>query len=282
MSATSLHARDLARLTLLAMALAACPGRIENPEDFVGNGATDSGAQACLLGVNNVEAQLIRPRCATAGCHDRGMRAGGLDLASDNVASRLVGVRSSGCMGAVLVDPNAPSAGYFMAKLGASPTCGSRMPLGTPALSASELACVRGWLGTLRGDAGLDASPDGAVDATVDVADVRDVSDVSDVPDATDVADAAIDATRDASDAADASEDSDVSDGAVERDAADASDASDAADGSDAADASVDVRDAGDASVDVRDAGDASVDVRDAGDAGDASDVSDASDAGDA
>ena len=266
-----MRARNALTLVLMASltaSLGACPGRLENPEDFVGS-SPDGAIATCTIGVSAVEAQLIRPRCATANCHDRAGHAGGLDLETPGLAARLLNVRSSMCAGRVLVDPASPAAGYFVEKLSASPRCGGRMPLGAPALSAGELTCVRGWLATLTVDAGtpMDVPRDTGTDATADVRDVA--SDMS--------SDAPSDVRpMDASDVTDASDASDVTD---------VSDASDAGDASDASDAGADVRDAAsDTGADVRDAAtdtgsDAGTDASDGG--SDASDGgSDASDGG--
>src|SRR4051794_12847153 len=86
-------------LAAAALGLAACPGRITNPEELIGG----SGAPVCSLGVGNVESQLFRDRCATSGCHDQTSRAGGLDMGSPNVSARLVGVPSSTCQSRPLV-----------------------------------------------------------------------------------------------------------------------------------------------------------------------------------
>jgi hypothetical protein len=274
--------RTLLLLVTAALGLAACPGRIDDPSAFLGV-AGDSSVVSCTIGVSAVEAQIIRPRCATAGCHERSMPAGRLDLESANLGARLVNVRASGCMGQVLVSPTSPGQSYFIEKLNASPRCGDRMPLGSPALTPSEVVCVRLWAETLVTDGGapMDATPDAVSPDVRDVADVADAGDVRDAMDASDITDAsdAMDAS-DVADADDAMDASDVAD-ATESGAMDAADggdagvASDARDAGDAGDAAADVRDASDAAdvaADVRDAGDASVDVRAARDASDAAD----------
>ncbi len=128
----------------------------------------------CSIPSSQIEAQLIRPRCATQGCHDRGDRAGGLDLQSPGVAARLVDQRSN-CMGQPLVDSANRAMSYFIRKVENSPMCGQRMPLGQPAFSASEVACVRTWVGMLdpnmsMPDAGMDVpNPPNDVPTPMDV-----------------------------------------------------------------------------------------------------------------
>src|SRR5437660_760496 len=99
--------RSITGLALFAMGLVACPGSIENREQFVG------GGPACMIGVANVESMIITTRCATSGCHDSTSRSGGLDLASPNLASRLVNVASSTCPGHTLVVPGDPVGSFL-------------------------------------------------------------------------------------------------------------------------------------------------------------------------
>lgn len=159
---------SLASLALSMLSLAGCPGRITDPTPFIGGGG-DGSMVTCSIPATQIEAQLIQPRCATSGCHDRASRQGSLDLQSADIAARLVGQPST-CMGRPLVDPSNRANSYFIAKLGEAPTCGARMPLGAPAFSASEIACVRTWVESLGGtpmtDAGMDAmsQPDAAMD----------------------------------------------------------------------------------------------------------------------
>ena len=222
--------RTLLPLVTLALGVAACPGRIDDPAPFLGF-VGDSSVATCTLGVSAVEARIIRPRCATAGCHERAMPAGRLDLESPNLATRLVGVQASGCAGQVLVSPASPAQSYFIGKLGPSPRCGDRMPLGSPALTASEVACVRLWVEALVTDGGapMDAAPD-AVSPDVTVRDVADVRDAGDARDAGDVADAMDAGDGGAMDAPDAP---DAGDATAPSDARDAGDApgADAGDG---------------------------------------------------
>jgi hypothetical protein len=168
--------RTILTRTLLALAslsLAACPGRITDPSPFIGGGG-EGGTTACSIASTQIESQLIRPRCATNGCHDRSSRAGSLDLQSANVAARLIGQPST-CSGRPLVDPANRSMSYFIAKVAeATPMCGARMPLGAPVFSASEIACVRTWVAALSTeipmmDAGVDVPNPPMPDAAVDV-----------------------------------------------------------------------------------------------------------------
>ncbi|MDP3276625.1 MAG: hypothetical protein Q8Q09_15615 [Deltaproteobacteria bacterium] len=147
----------IASLSALAL-LSGCPGKLDNWQDFVG--ANEGGTTSCTIAVSMVEQQLVRPRCATSGCHDRGDRAGGLDLQSPNIASRLVDQPSSSCSGRLLVNRASLGESHMLAKVSSDPGCGRQMPLGAPALSVSEVACIRSWIGTLDPNAMTDAGMD--------------------------------------------------------------------------------------------------------------------------
>jgi len=115
----------------------------------------------CTLSID-LESGLLRPRCATAGCHTESDQAGGLDLQSPGVRARLTGAAAITCPGKVLVVPGRPSESYLIEKLGPSPACGRTMPLGSAALSADEVSCLRRWVGEATGGGVVDA---GTVDA---------------------------------------------------------------------------------------------------------------------
>jgi len=150
---------SLSALAIAAsLALTACPGRITDHSPFIG-GTNEGGTTGCSIASTQIESQLIRPRCATTGCHDRSTRAGSLDLQSSDIGPRLL-AQTSTCMGQPLIDPANPSGSYFINKVAeATPSCGARMPLGAPPFNASEIACVRTWVSTL----GQNPMPDSGV-----------------------------------------------------------------------------------------------------------------------
>jgi hypothetical protein len=119
---------------LALLGLAGCPGRLEDPERFFGG---DGG----LCG--DVAATLFSPRCGATSCHGGDSPAAGLDLSSPGLAARLAVGRSS-C-------GSAPLRTYVLEKVQPGPTCGSRMPLGGVALTASELNCIQSFLSDLDG-----------------------------------------------------------------------------------------------------------------------------------
>ncbi|MBL8604015.1 MAG: putative metal-binding motif-containing protein [Myxococcales bacterium] len=122
----------------------------------------------CTL-AGDVEATLLRPRCATSGCHTALDLAGGLDLQSPSIRSRLSGTRALTCAGQTLLVPGRPDESYLVAKLLPRPGCGAVMPLNAAAFTADEVACVRRWVAEHRpgvdADAGASTSDLGPRDA---------------------------------------------------------------------------------------------------------------------
>jgi hypothetical protein len=118
--------------SVVSAALVACPGTLDRSR-FSG------GAAPC-----DVPARFVTS-CAGGTCHSPG--SGLVDLVSPGLAERLVA--PSSCMGAPLADPDDPEGGVLYAKLAGQQTCGSKMPIGQPAFTADELACVRSFVETL-------------------------------------------------------------------------------------------------------------------------------------
>lgn len=120
--------------TAVAIASAACAGELADPGRFAD----------CPPGY--VE-QLFQSRCGE--CHDATEPDAFLDLTSPGVDQRVFGIASmSTCEGRMLVEPGGGDH-LLLEKLEASPSCGTRMPLGLPALSPIEIECVRRWVDDL-------------------------------------------------------------------------------------------------------------------------------------
>lgn len=88
---------------------------------------------------------VVKPRCASAGCHSSSSAASDLDLGSKEVARRVLSAPSRHCKDKVLLADDAIS-GFIFEKLDDSPACGSRMPLSASPLSPAERACLHSWL----------------------------------------------------------------------------------------------------------------------------------------
>ena len=123
--------------------LAGCPGSLRDPERFTDGGAPDGGMDAGSS-CPDVPKEILAMKCGGSGCHGTASPAEGLDLVSDGVVGRVVGVAATECKGQ-LADPVSPETSVLYTKLLASPTCGGRMPLGG-ALPDDEIACVKEWI----------------------------------------------------------------------------------------------------------------------------------------
>lgn len=121
---------------LVLLACAACPGSLANPDRFLGA----DGGPTC-----DVEGDIFQMQCALSGCHDATSQTQGLDLASPGVKARLAGLAT--CASA----STTPLATFLLQKVKPSPTCGGQMPVGAPALDASELRCLEAYLAALDG-----------------------------------------------------------------------------------------------------------------------------------
>jgi predicted CxxxxCH...CXXCH cytochrome family protein len=163
-------------LAALSLSLSACPASLQNPEDFADrsefpsadlDGGLDGAASAgnpnesgtpdCVLAIFKASTGS----CAGTVCHDQGANSsGGLDLASPNVATRLVdqpalhkdvGPSDVCPSGDKLIDTSNRSASWLLKKLSASTvgTCGERMPE-TGNLSSIQLSCLENWVNQVQ------------------------------------------------------------------------------------------------------------------------------------
>ncbi len=134
-------------LALLCALWSACAAPLESPERF-GVGPDAASAFTCASAAE-VEEELLPMRCGTSLCHAAGeSAAAGLDLVSPDMQARLAAATSSEACGSVpLLVPGDADNSLLFQKLGASPPCGSPMPLAQAPLSADELACISNWIG---------------------------------------------------------------------------------------------------------------------------------------
>ncbi|MEZ4256670.1 MAG: nucleotide-binding protein [Polyangiales bacterium] len=92
---------------------------------------------------------LFTNTCGSAGCHNDSNPAGGLDLISANVESRVTLVNAQDCFG-LLADPSDPEESLLYIKLLDEPGCGLRMPYGGDPLPQHDIDCVRDWISGLQ------------------------------------------------------------------------------------------------------------------------------------
>ncbi|WP_106094595.1 nucleotide-binding protein [Enhygromyxa salina] len=93
--------------------------------------------------------QLFVDRCGGSICHSAGeSTAASLDLTSPGVENRVSGVAGASCAG-LLANPAFPEDSLLYLKVGPSPACGSRMPIGGQTLNDDEVSCLRDWISGL-------------------------------------------------------------------------------------------------------------------------------------
>lgn len=141
----------MACLGLLSLA---CPGALEDRDRFL---PPDAGGPCT---VDDVEPVIFARTCGGEGCHEtvNGTPASNnLDLILPGIKARIKPQVSS-CSGI-------PMAAYLLEKVaGSKAACaGSRMPLGKPALSSNEIACITDWVVSVM-DAGSESVDAGSRD----------------------------------------------------------------------------------------------------------------------
>ena len=122
-------------------ASAACAAELEQPERF----------EQCSPG--RVE-QLFVDKCGD--CHGGSEPDANLDLVSPGVAARVTGTASATdqCEGQFLI-ATTDQTHLMLDKISGRPSCGNPMPLGLPALSSTDIECVRRWIdGSLAAEEG--------------------------------------------------------------------------------------------------------------------------------
>ncbi len=143
---------SLAVLAFTALAISACPGSLENKQQFLDGGGSDCP---------DVPTTILGPRCATSNCHDSDMPLNNLDLTPDEgLAARLIGVPGDMCMGD-LVDADDPSASLVYTKCLVTTSCGIQMPQTGEKLTTEEEECLLEWIQEITGNTGGGGAPPG-------------------------------------------------------------------------------------------------------------------------
>jgi hypothetical protein len=137
--------------------IAGCGGddAAEDPPD--GGGAVPAEASAPITGAHFSQIYpVIFPTSTIARCNfchsmpaseaSNGKLSVGMDAQAAHAS--LVGrsSASSRCMGKPLVTPGHPETSLLLQKLGPTPPCGSRMPVGGAALSDAQMELIRSWI----------------------------------------------------------------------------------------------------------------------------------------
>jgi hypothetical protein len=139
-----------AALVVSLLGLAGCPGTLGfDPGGMAGQsgGNPDGGVQ-----LSCATADTVLQQCTS--CHNPTSQASfaNLDLMSDGVAARLVGVAATTmgtgmCSGRgnLLNRGTLPAAGIFIDKITGHQTCGGSMPFGGGLLPAADQGCLQAW-----------------------------------------------------------------------------------------------------------------------------------------
>ena len=113
-----------------------------------GSGGSSSGSRTPPACVQTV----FKDKCAMAACHAANTMQ--TDLASPGVEDRLIGKKPTQgvCASKVLITTDGSSS-LLLEKLKDSPSCGTKMPLGS-SLSASDLTCFMDWVNAVSQNGG--------------------------------------------------------------------------------------------------------------------------------
>lgn len=95
--------------------------------------------------LDEIQAVVFTPNCATSTCHTGATPAGGLDL-SDADTSHMALVDMPSSQGTLLVAPTLPDDSYLVHKIEGTQAAGQRMPLGRAPLSQPEIDAIRLWI----------------------------------------------------------------------------------------------------------------------------------------
>jgi hypothetical protein len=133
------------------VAVLGCPGTLANKE--------------CFLQERDAHNVLVTS-CIGTSCHNAKDMALGLDLETSGIGSRLKDKVTIACDGKTLVVPGDPDASALYGKLTDTPPCGSRMPLGQPALYPEDLEIIRVWIAGMNGSCSGEPSGPGGGSST--------------------------------------------------------------------------------------------------------------------
>jgi hypothetical protein len=96
--------------------------------------------------LDEIQAAIFTPTCATSNCHTGANPSGGLDLSdADTSHTALFNVASIGDPTILRVAPGLPDESYLVQKLEGT-AGGAQMPLGGAPLDATEIAAIRQWI----------------------------------------------------------------------------------------------------------------------------------------
>lgn len=148
----------ISRLILAGLVLSACNPQEPDPGTDTNQDSdpivdTEPGVQPVVC---DVPADF-RQSCGGSGCHGPSNGAAGLDLESPGLIDRVSMQPATQCLG-LLADPIDPTASVLYTKLQEDNSCGARMPIGRPAWTDDQMACLSDWIAALPPPAPDDTS----------------------------------------------------------------------------------------------------------------------------
>lgn len=136
--------RGVLILLLLASAGASAGcGTVKSPTEP----PSDPGSGTALT-FSQIQAQILTPTCAKAGCHASSSAEAGLVLEAGQAYGNLVGRSSTQRSGSARVQPGNPEGSYLILKLRGDPSItGQRMPQdGPPFLTSEQIEGIAAWI----------------------------------------------------------------------------------------------------------------------------------------
>jgi hypothetical protein len=123
------------------------PGSGEGLDDN-GRPLGESGGGGPLTAeFGSIQANVLTPTCATAGCHVGAAAPQGLKLDAASSYALLVGVPSNQVPALLRVNPGSPDNSYLIQKMEGTAAAGGRMPLnGPPFLDQATIDVIRLWI----------------------------------------------------------------------------------------------------------------------------------------
>jgi len=143
-----MHLGYLAAMLGITIVLTSCsPGNGEGLDDNGRPLGETEGGGPLIAEFGSIQANVLTPTCATAGCHVGAAAPQGLRLDAASSFALLVGVPSNQVPALLRVNPGNPDTSYLIQKMEGTAAAGGRMPLnGPPFLDQATIDVIRLWI----------------------------------------------------------------------------------------------------------------------------------------
>jgi hypothetical protein len=138
-----MHSRPVRKAFLpLVLLLAAC-GSVKSPTE-----PSEEPGGGTALTFSRIQAEILTPNCAKAGCHDAASASAGMVLAAGVSYGQIVNRPSTERSTLDRIEPGDPNRSYLIKKLrGDSDITGDRMPLDRPGgLPQEQIDGIIAWV----------------------------------------------------------------------------------------------------------------------------------------